>query len=238
MRKHIPNLFTLANLTCGVLASIIIIQSSNYQTAAYLVILGAVFDFFDGFVARLLGVAGELGKQLDSLADMITFGLVPGLIGVFLCSDIAMSTGGVHPSFIIYIPIIVTLMSAMRLAIFNISTDQTDTFIGVPTPAITIFWIGIPFLLQYLNIGDHYTIILLSVLSALLLVAKFKLIALKFKSFGWKGNEARWVLIGSSVATLIFLTTITGNMLVALPIIIILYIIISVINNRLSKNEL
>lgn len=239
IKKQIPNIFTLANLTCGMLASIVIIQSSNYLLAAYLVILGAVFDFFDGFLARLLGVSGELGKQLDSLADMITFGLVPGLIGVFLCQDISFSLSeGISPHLVIYIPIVITLMSAMRLAIFNISTDQSDSFIGVPTPAITIFWIGLPFLLEYLDVKNHYVVITLSLISAVLLVAKFRLIALKFKSFGWNGNEARWVLIGSSTAVLIFLTTITGNLLVALPIIIILYIIISVINNRISKNEL
>ncbi len=233
MKKHIPNLFTLANLTCGVLASIVLIDKADYQTAACLVLLGAFFDFFDGLFARLLNVSGELGKQLDSLADMVTFGLVPGLIGYQLCLEYSYSD-----SWINFIPIVVTLMSAMRLAIFNISTDQSDSFIGVPTPANTLFWIGLPFLFDYMMLGTEYTVIGLSVLSAILLVSKVKLIALKFKSFGWKGNEARWLLIVMSVATLIILKTITGNMLIALPIIIILYLIISVINNRVSKNEL
>ncbi len=236
MKKHIPNLFTLANLCCGVLASIVIIQESDYTTAAYLVLVGAGFDFLDGLVARALNVAGELGKQLDSLADMVTFGLVPGLIAMSLCSDFDSSYGNnLGTNWMVIVPIIITLMSAMRLAIFNISTDQTDSFKGVPVPANTLFWIGMPFLLEYLEVYNIWVVIALSVISAIWLVMNYTMLALKFKSYGLKGNHGRWLLVVLSIGTLIILTTITGNMLIALPIIIILYLIVSVINNSLSK---
>ena len=234
MKKHIPNLFTLANLTCGILATICLLKTHDFELAAYLVLAGALFDFFDGFIARLLGVSGELGKQLDSLADMVTFGLVPGLIGFSLCEEFYSASSGAY-AWMIYLPLIITLMSAMRLAIFNISTDQSDSFIGVPTPANALFWIGLPFLLKYIEVGDIYTVILLSILSAVLLVFKYKMLSLKFKTFGLKGNHGRWLLVIASAAAFVTLTIITGNPLISLPIIIILYLIISVINNSLSK---
>lgn len=234
MKKHIPTLFTLANLTCGILATICLLKTHNFELAAYLVLAGALFDFFDGFIARLLGVSGELGKQLDSLADLVTFGLVPGLIGFSLCEEFYSASSGAYER-LIYIPLIIALMSAMRLAKFNISTDQSDSFIGVPTPANALFWIGLPFLLEYIEVGDMYTVILLSILSAVLLVFKYKMLSLKFKTFGLKGNHGRWLLVLASAAGFVRLTIITGNPLISLPIIIILYLIISVINNSLSK---
>ncbi len=234
MKKHIPTLFTLANLTCGILAIICLLKTHDFELAAYLVLAGALFDFFDGFIARLLGVSGELGKQLDSLADLVTFGLVPGLIGFSLCEEFYSASSGAYER-LIYIPLIIALMSAMRLAKFNISTDQSDSFIGVPTPANALFWIGLPFLLEYIEVGDMYTVILLSILSAVLLVFKYKMLSLKFKTFGLKGNHGRWLLVLASAAGFVTLTIITGNPLISLPIIIILYLIISVINNSLSK---
>jgi len=212
------------------------IQEADYTTAAYLVLLGALFDFIDGLVARAVNVSGELGKQLDSLADMVTFGVVPGLIAMSLCNGFNPSYGtGLSKNWFVLFPVVITLMSAMRLAKFNISTDQSDSFIGVPTPANTLFWIGMPFLLEYLGVYDMWVVIALSAVSAVWLVMNYKMLALKFSSYGMKGNHGRWLLVGASAATLIILTTITGNMLIALPIIIILYLIISVINNSLSK---
>ncbi len=242
MKKHIPNLFTLGNLFCGCIAVWVLlkgsgsVEMSHFEVAAYFVLTGAFLDFFDGFFARKLGVAGHLGKQLDSLADMVTFGVVPGFIGVNLCENLLSFSSLDLPSGIAFAPLVITLMSAMRLAIFNISTDQSDSFIGLPTPANTLFWIGLPALLEELYIGNVTTIILLSVLSAMLLVSKRRLIALKFKSFGWKGNEARYILILASLVSLITLTTLTGNLLASLPIIILLYLLISVIHYRFSTS--
>jgi len=248
MKKHIPNLFTLGNLLCGCLACIFLLTyhgdcyrvKLSFEIPAFLVLLGAFLDFFDGFFARLLGVDGEFGKQLDSLADLITFGFAPSLIAT---RSLDFNVNGIP--WYGYFGLLIVLMSAMRLAKFNISTDQTDSFIGLPTPANALFWIGLPFLtLEISNLvemTENWNLIIsvgLISISSYLLVSPLKLIALKFKSFGWKGNEARWVLIGLSIATLITLTTITGNVLASLPIIIILYIIISVINNSFSKNEL
>jgi len=242
MKKHIPNLFTLGNLLCGCLACLTVLSwhydcvliRSQFTVPALFVLAGAFLDFFDGFFARLLKVDGELGKQLDSLADMVTFGLVPGLIAYRLMESVIENP----KSWLVLIPLSIVLMSAMRLAKFNISTNQTDSFIGIPVPANALFWIGLPFLLEWLEFSNQYLIMGLALLFSYLLVSPLKLIALKFKSFGWNGNEARWVLILLSIATLITLTTITGNVLAGLPIIIILYIIISVINNSFSKHEL
>lgn len=242
MKKHIPNLFTLGNLLCGCLAVLVLLESETllaktwfdpFLGAAFLVLLGAFLDFFDGFFARLLKVDGELGKQLDSLADMVTFGVVPGLIAYKFI--IIMDQNAFD---LCLIPLLIILMSAMRLAKFNISTEQTDSFIGVPTPANALFWIGLPFLLDWQEFENTYLVIGLALLFSYLLVCPLRLIALKFKTYGWSGNQARWVLILSSIATLITLTTITGNVLASLPIIIILYIIISVINNSFSKHGL
>lgn len=243
MKKHIPNLFTLGNLLCGCLACIFLLTMhgncyhirSSYEIPAYLVLLGAFLDFFDGFFARLLGVDGELGKQLDSLADLVTFGMVPGLIAV---RSLDFDQTGI--SWHGYFGLLIVLMSAMRLAKFNISTNQTDSFIGLPTPANALFWIGLPFLElnTSFSFSNHYVAYSLIAVFSYLLVSPIRLIALKFKHYRWKGNEARWVLIFSSIATLITLTTLTGNVLASLPIVIILYIIISIVNNSLNKNEL
>ena len=242
MKKHIPNLFTLGNLLCGCLAVLVLLDSKTllaktwfdpFLGAAFFVLFGAFLDFFDGFFARLLKVDGELGKQLDSLADMVTFGVAPGLIAykfILVMNDNAIQ--------LCLIPLLIILMSAMRLAKFNISTEQSDSFIGLPTPANAMFWIGLPFLLNWQAFENAYAIVILTLIFSYLLICPLRLIALKFKTYGWSGNEARWVLILSSIATLITLTTITGNVLASLPIIIILYLIISVINNSFSKHGL
>ncbi len=235
MKKHIPNLFTLGNLLCGCLAVITLLVDHNFEFAAYLVLAGAFLDFFDGFAARLLHVSGELGKQLDSLADMVTFGVVPGIFAYYLVMREVVTSTEEYSPYLCIIPLVITLMSAMRLAKFNISTDQTDSFIGVPTPANTLFWIGLPFFLDYYEFNNIYLILALSIITSILLVVNYKMLALKFKTFGLKGNHGRWLLVVASLAAFITLTIITGNPLISLPIIIILYLIISVINNSLSK---
>jgi len=228
MKKHIPNIITLGNLLCGCLA-VIAVFNSKLELAAYLVLGGAFLDFFDGLAARLLKVSGELGKQLDSLADMVTFGLVPGLIGCHLLGFLDQL------SFLSCIPLIMVLMSAMRLAMFNISTDQYDGFIGVPTPSNALLWIGLPSTLVYVEIDNKWLIISLSIVMSCLLVSRVRLLALKFKSYGWIGNEYRWLLIAVCLTSALGLTILTGNLLVSLPIIILLYLLISIVHNSFSK---
>ena len=201
IKKHIPNAITCCNLLCGCLA---IVQTfeGNLVWAAYLVGLAAIFDFFDGFAARILKVSSPIGKDLDSLADMVTFGVVPGFLIFQLLKtgiEINNQNNNFTSSNIAYIAFIIPIFSALRLAKFNHDTRQTDSFIGVPTPAIAIFIASIPLILQQ-NRGfsillSPYNLVLLSVIFSLLLVSEIPLFALKFKNFKWQGNEIRFVFL-------------------------------------------
>ncbi len=234
MKKHIPNIITLGNLFCGLMA----IQTTftpNFHLAFYWILLGLFLDFFDGFAARLLKVSGELGKQLDSLADMVTFGVAPSFIIYRFLIEINTLQG--LGEYLPYSAFLIAILSAVRLAKFNISTNQTDEFIGLPTPANALFFSAIP--LIYTN-GFFNTPYFLNILLALILVmslllnAPIRLIALKFKSFGWKGNEYRFILLGCILLTILGALLI-NSIFIAIPIIILLYIVISIIKNSLTK---
>jgi CDP-diacylglycerol--serine O-phosphatidyltransferase len=231
--KQIPNALTSLNLVCGCL-SIIAALNGELTLAATYIGSAAVLDYFDGFVARALNAYSDIGKQLDSLADMVSFGVAPGMIFYAMGGD-CFNTNG----FCInrYLPFLIPVFSAIRLANFNIDTRQSDSFIGVPTPANAIFIASIPFILTYDTFGvaglftHPYFLTLFPVLSAYLLVAELPLLALKFKSFGWKGNEFRWILILSSLLSIVFFQ------FLGISLAIILYIIISIIHNfTLSKH--
>ncbi|MFT7155666.1 MAG: CDP-diacylglycerol--serine O-phosphatidyltransferase [Parvicella sp.] len=254
MKRHIPNIITLGNLTCGIL-SIIHASRGSFEWSAYFIFLGLFLDFFDGFFARILKVDGEIGKQLDSLADMVTFGVAPGLLVFFMASEVLLIESiqrkvyyheNYDFGYQVYLPLIafiIPILSAIRLAKFNISTNQSDQFIGLPTPANAIFFSSLTLLV--LNHFDFlidddlklavyqnavYAILLLTIPMSILLNIKTPLIALKFKTFGWKGNEARFVLLGISLLVILG-SLLISNIFVAAPIIILLYLIISVINN-------
>lgn len=231
LKKHIPNAITSANLLCGCLA-IMQAMEGNTTQAAMLIGLAALFDFFDGLAARLLHVSGEMGKQLDSLADVVSFGVVPGFIFFQLSK-----THFAEPSYYPYISMLIPIFSAIRLAKFNIDTRQTDSFIGLPTPANALFIGSLPFVLQgsITNLSvviQHPTfLILFPFVSAMLLVAELPLLALKFKHFGWKQNEFRYLLILACVLSIIIFK------FAGVALSIILYIIISVIYNRINKKQ-
>lgn len=282
MKKYIPNIITLGNLTCGVLSIWASFQSSIFWLPSFFIFCGLLFDFFDGFTARLLKVDGELGKQLDSLADLITFGLAPGIIvfqvlshlvfryiidtknGIFLTKPTSLNDliperlveycfeNFEGKNMLILLPllalIIFVTLSALRLAKFNISTNQSDQFIGLPTPANAVFWASI--LPMYLAVqtrvisNEVYIVVAIigvsfgAILMSLLLVVNLPLIALKFKTFGWKGNEVRFIFLGLCLVT-ILVALLISNVFVAVPIIILLYLIISIINNITKrKNEI
>ena len=152
IKKHIPNLITLCNLFCGTIATIYAVQG-DFVFAGLFVILGIVFDFFDGFTARLLNVSGELGKELDSLADMVTSGVVPGIVMFKMIQVNILNTP--HSFFndsilgISLVGLVLTLGACYRLAKFNIDTRQSDSFIGLPTPAMSLFVISLPLIQQY-----------------------------------------------------------------------------------------
>ena len=238
MKKHIPNLITSCNLICGCIA-ITEIANGNLLYASLLVLAGAFFDFFDGMAARLLKVGSPMGAELDSLADMVTFGLVPAYIAFALLEENQVG------SLLTYFPFIMAAFSAIRLAKFNIDTRQTTSFIGLPTPANALLWISIPLISWQVdqNIGvisisyisnllhSNYSIIALCIFFSLIMVAELPLLALKFKSLKWKENKYRWILIFSSVILLSIL------FFAAIPFILILYIILSLIENKYNKQH-
>ncbi|WP_299157626.1 CDP-alcohol phosphatidyltransferase family protein [uncultured Tenacibaculum sp.] len=244
MKRHIPNLLTLGNLLCGTIATIFAIKG-DFVGAAILVATGIVFDFFDGFVARMLNVQGELGKQLDSLADMVTSGVVPGIIMLQLfisaldvdaASYFGIDSYGATGSNLPYLGLLLTLGAGYRLANFNIDTRQSDSFIGIPTPAMTLFVVSLPLIVEFSEqsffidiINNQYFLIVITVLLTYLMNAEIPLFALKFKTFGFKENRLKYIFLLVSILLLIVLK------FVAVPLIILLYVIFSVINNLVKS---
>lgn len=236
MKKSIPNLLTLANLLCGLLA-INLIFDHNINGALLLVVAGTVFDFFDGFAARMLNVPGELGKQLDSLADMVTFGVVPGFLLLhaanYMWAEDHWLQGDLQTLFIGLCCLMVPLFSALRLAKFNIDERQATGFIGLPTPANTLFIGSLVWLIfngsapEFLE--NRWVLAGIGVLSSLMLVAPIPLLDLKFKTFGVKENATRYIFIAICVVLLALLQV------VAIPFIILVYIGISMFQN--SRTE-
>lgn len=268
MKRHIPNIITLGNLTCGLLAIMFAFSPTPWY-AAYFIFGGLFLDFFDGFFARILKVNGELGKQLDSLADMVTFGVAPGVLMFKLVEELVfwnftsfvdsplipdytyefVKVSFIAPGifrFVPYLAFLIPVLSAVRLAKFNISTNQSDGFIGLPTPANAIFFCGVYYfasdnmdgliLKKEMILPVVFSLIGLIITFSLLLNANIPLIALKFKSFGWKGNEARFIFLGVTVLAIITAMLIS-NIFVSIPIIILLYLIISIINNITKKQH-
>ncbi|MBS1651417.1 MAG: CDP-alcohol phosphatidyltransferase family protein [Bacteroidetes bacterium] len=254
MKNNIPNAITCCNLLCGCLA-VIKIFDGELVAVSYLVGMAAIFDFLDGFVARLINAQSVIGKDLDSLADLITFGLVPGLmvfkilnimaIGLSAIKNISefnilgtLETFNSKPIWYSYFALLIPIFSAIRLAKFNNDTRQSESFIGLPTPANAIFFCSIPLCLNFenkievfnlissnnLNITTCIYILLgLVVLFSYLLVSPLNLLSLKFKTFNFKDNLQRYILLISSLLLLLILK------IFALPLIVILYVFISII---------
>ena len=239
IKKHFPNAITLFNLASGLLA-IIAIFKGYYDEAFLFVCLGIFFDFWDGFFARKFKVSGELGLQLDSLADVVTSGVVPGLMIFKLLLDIQEDDTSIYyltedyyyMGFVPYLGFIITLASAYRLAKFNIDTRQSDSFIGLPTPANALFIMSIP-MIQF--DGTHewlvnalfnpFVLIIISFVSAYMLNAEIPLFSLKIKDFSWDKNKLQVFFLAIAATLFLFLG------FTALPIIILLYVVISVVNN-------
>lgn len=224
--RHIPNLLTIGNLLCGCLGLISV--SGNYPVEpAYFIWAAGVFDFFDGFAARLLKVSSPIGKELDSLADMVSFGVLPAM-AMYHWIDSSSET-----SWLSYIALMIAAFSALRLAKFNIDTRQTDSFIGVPTPANALFISSLVFLPDAIRIVVFTTPVLIgiTIVFSLLMVAPFELFALKFKDFSWSNNKLRFTFLLLSVFLLGFFKA--G----ALPLIILSYIIISLANKILAGKK-
>ena len=224
MKKHIPNFITLLNLFCGSIAVIFAVNGNMLATALF-VFIGIFFDFFDGLLARKLNVQSELGLQLDSLADMVTSGLVPGLVMFYL-----LELSNIN-SYLPYLGLLITLASAYRLANFNIDENQSDSFIGLPTPANALLILSLPLIMEFQNnevmnaiILNKWFLIGITLLSCYLLNANIKLIALKFKNWSFIDNKARYIVILLSIILLVIFQ------FIAIPLIIASYIIISLLN--------
>jgi len=237
IKIHIPNAITLLNLLSGCF-SIVSAFEGDLVGAAYFIFLASVLDFLDGTFARILNARTEIGKQLDSLADMVSFGLAPGFILFHLINNSLIITGlQITDNVLPYIAFLIPVFSAFRLAKFNIDTKQEFGFIGLPTPANAILIASFPLILFYelensfisLNILQNtWILISISILLSVLLVAKLPLLSLKFKSISFSDNKSRYTFLLLSVILLVILK------FLAIPLIILLYVIISVIENILE----
>lgn len=242
IKKHIPNTITLLNLLAGLLA-LIHAFNGNYNEAFSLVCLGIFFDYWDGFFARIWKVQSPIGLQLDSLADMVTSGVVPGLVMYKMLADIQenqsqynLTEDTYYMGVVPYLGFLITLASCYRLAKFNIDTRQTDSFIGLPTPANALLIMSIP-MIQFHSefewlvdfLSNPYVLVGVTVLSSYLLNAEIPLFSLKVKSFSWEKYKIQVVFLIISLILIIFLE------FIAIPIIILLYVILSVVNNAICK---
>ncbi|MGN5955863.1 CDP-diacylglycerol--serine O-phosphatidyltransferase [Sphingobacterium lactis] len=224
MKKYIPNTITSLNLFSGCIGVIMALRG-EFNYAFYCVLASGIFDFFDGMSARALHVKSLIGKELDSLADVISFGFLPGTIIYMLLKESTTN------EYIPYLAYILTVFSALRLAKFNIDTRQTTDFIGVNTPMNTFVIISLPFISQqFPAIINTYGLLLITIVSSLLLVSEIKLFSMKLSSLKWAVNKYKYLFLLTSVILLIFLK------FLALPIILVLYIIFSYIHFSSEKS--
>ena len=232
-KKQLPNLLTLANLFCGCIA-LVYVADFNFEYAFYFVCLGIFFDFFDGFFARKFDVAGPLGVQLDSLADMVTSGVVPGYTMVYLLSGMQFHMP--LADFLPYIGFVITLGACYRLANFNIDTRQSDSFIGLPTPANTLFIMSLPLVLYYQGdtlwatlLENKYVLLSITFLSAYVMNAPIPLFSLKIKDFSVAKYKLQIGFVLFAIALILLLRV------VAVPLIIVSYVLFSVGHTILTK---
>ena len=213
MIKHLPNFLTCCNLICGCLGLIFLWEDPQIETA-YFVWAACLFDFFDGFAARILKVSSPIGKELDSMADMVSFGALPSL---FMYKLLQFES---PIDYLPYVALLIAVCSALRLAIFNIDETQSDSFKGLPTPANALFITGLPFLdyTFFDFVFNPIVLVVIVVVFSLLLVSRFELFALKFKNFTWADNKVRFTFLLLSVLLLAVVQ------FAAIPLIIILYL--------------
>lgn len=226
MKRHIPNLLTLLNLASGFL-SIIFILNDNIVIAVWILLAALVFDFADGMAARLLKAYSELGRELDSLADMVSFGVAPGLLMFIMIRDaVGMEYPGAN---LAYVAVLIPVLSGLRLAIFNLDTEQTDSFKGLPTPASAFFVFSLVLASNYSDsklieslVTSRGVLLFFTVCFSVLMVTRIPMISLKVKHLRLKGNELRLLFLISSA----LLFVLAG--VASLPLIIIIYIVVSI----------
>ena len=221
----ISNLLTLSNLLCGMIATVAILTDGDLHLAFWLLVLAAVFDFFDGFTARLLHQSSPIGLQLDSLADMVSSGVAPTAVMLTLAwqagsSWWAADTGGPWS----WIVLLLAVGTALRLAKFNIDDTQRTEFCGLPSPAAAMLCASLGMLAECYGLTLlRETVLAVAVVVGLLMISDVRMFALKFHGFGWKGNGLRYTFILVSAAMAVVLRG------YAVPLIIVLYVLISLV---------
>ncbi|MBT1702005.1 CDP-diacylglycerol--serine O-phosphatidyltransferase [Chryseosolibacter indicus] len=216
MKRYIPNFLTCCNLLSGCFGIVLLFENKNIP-AAYFVWASCIFDFFDGFVARGLKVSSSIGKELDSLADVVSFGVLPALVMYKLLGEAAPDTA------LPYVAFLIAILSALRLAIFNVDETQRDSFKGLNTPANTLFISSLPLIQDKVGgwLFKPVTLVIITIVFSLLLVSRIEIFALKFKNFSWQDNKIRFIFLILSALLLLILQNL------AIPLIIILYILLS-----------
>ena len=237
-KKHIPNSITLLNLFCGCIAITFVVQQ-QFEMAFYFVCLGIFLDFFDGFLARLFQVASPLGLQLDSLADMVTSGVVPGLTMFYMMLEafgLQISDPFSGQYALAFLGFLVTLGSCYRLANFNIDTRQTDSFIGLPTPANALFILSLPLVVRHFDsfmlfelLSNYGVLLAISIGSAYILNAEIPLFSLKVKKLTFQDNKLTFFFLAVSLLLLVTLQYL------GIPLVILFYIFLSILNNKFIK---
>jgi CDP-diacylglycerol--serine O-phosphatidyltransferase len=198
MKKHIPNFITCLNLFSGCVAAYLAFKG-NYPGAFIAIMLASVFDFLDGFAARLLKAYSAMGKELDSLADMVSFGLAPGAIVFSLLSQTGLN------EWIPFLGFLIPVFSGLRLAKFNIDDRQTSSFIGLPVPANAIFWAGLVYSFSPFLLNTVWLLLILVGVFSYLLISEIPMFSLKFKNITWKDNQNQFFfLLGCVVILAIF----------------------------------
>lgn len=234
IRRHIPNTITCLNLISGVVACVLSFSYDTvigpleaYQWAFIFIAAAALFDFLDGAAARLLGAYSDMGKELDSLADLVSFGLAPTM----LLYNTMVSFNGAQFTWWAIAPVYVAVMGALRLARFNVDTTQTSTFRGLPIPANAIFWIGFIGWIHTHTYPGHVAVAVIVLVFASLMVSRMRMFSLKFKNFEWRGNFRRYLIL---VAAVLFIITegVSGLMWT-----ILLYILISAVGRKEFEAE-
>lgn len=224
IKKHIPNFITCLNLFAGCLA-IYYGFRGNYELVLLFVLLAAVFDFADGLAARLLHAYSPMGKELDSLADVISFGVAPGIL------VLSMLTQSNLPYWVAFSGFIIPVFSALRLAKFNIDERQTSSFIGLPTPANALFWVGLGYSFSEILIANPWYILAFTVIFSGLLVSELPMFSLKFKSLNWKDNQVQYIFLIVSILLIALFQT------KALALIIGWYILFSILIHSLGQKK-
>lgn len=223
LTKHIPNALTCGNLLCGCVGIVFCLENRDVP-AAYFVWAAGIFDFFDGFAARWLKVSSAIGKELDSLADMVSFGVLPALVMYKMLAAVSSI------AWLPYLAFLIAVCSALRLAVFNIDETQHENFKGLNTPANSIFITSLAFLAEPFRawVNTEWVLVSITVIFSLLMVSRIDILAFKFKNFSWQSNQLRFTFL--AVAVLLLL--IGGK--AAIPFVILAYIGFSLVGKSLK----